>query len=270
MSRILLISRCPPYPLHLGDRLIVYHLVEELAWRGHAVDLLAFANRPEDWDEISHYDMHFESVTLIPEPRRSQTDYVRRALLPGMRWPRRAEDSWSPEMWRAITHHLAENAYATAHLFGGVSVYEFYHALGGLPALITPYESYTLYLRRVLAAPRTTSQRLLTYAQFLMAQRFESWMFSPYRRIVVVSDRDRDELLNINPKLPVVVIPNGVDLHYFTFRRPFVRHRPPALLFVGNYEYPPNVDAALRLARDILPAVRQQIPDARLWLVGNA
>ena len=269
MTRILLISRCPPYPLHLGDRLIVYHLAAELDWRGHSIDLLAFANRPEDHHEIHCYDMYFESVELIPEPHRSQADYLRRALLPGSRWPRTAEQSWSPAMWQAIRRRLAQHDYDVIHLFGGIQVYEYFHALGDVPALITPYESYSLYLRRAISSAPNAVSRAAAFAQFQMARRFESWMFEPYRRVVMLSERDRYELLGIRPGLPVEVIPNGVDLHYFTFRRPFVRRRPPALLFVGNYEYAPNLDAALRLAGQILPALQQRLPGARLWLVGN-
>ena len=51
MPRVLLISRCPPWPLHLGDRLIVWHLARELAQLGYRIDLLAFSNRPEDHGE---------------------------------------------------------------------------------------------------------------------------------------------------------------------------------------------------------------------------
>src|SRR5690606_36881945 len=98
--------------------------------------------------------------------------------------------------------------------------------------------------------------------------RYESWMFTPYARTVVVSDADRDELLGINPSLPIDVIPNGIDLDYFQLQS--VEREPAALLFVGNYEYAPNVDAALHLAREILPQVQAQIPGAKLWLVGNA
>ncbi|MBL8164554.1 MAG: glycosyltransferase [Anaerolineae bacterium] len=264
--RILLISRCPPYPLHLGDRLIVYHLAEELEALGHEIDLLAFANRAEDWHEQGRYDHLFGQVRLFTEPRRSQGEYLRRALLPTARWPRRAEQSWSPEMWRAIEAALAATRYDALHLFGGIQVYEFAGALGGRPAVITPYESYSLYLRRALASA-SGAARLTTRVQLALARHFESWMFTPYKRVVVVSERDRDELLGLNPALPVQVIPNGVDTYHF---RPRPTGRIPALLFVGNYEYAPNVDAALRLAREIFPAVRQRVPGVRLWLVGNA
>jgi glycosyltransferase involved in cell wall biosynthesis len=299
--RILLISRCPPWPLYLGDRLIVYHLAQELEARGHQVDLLAFYDRPDDPQQVDHYDQYFGSVQLIPEPRRSRLSYLRRLLLSTARWPRRPEDSWSPEMWRAIEAALGNEAdrqkrvpthpddkvgtpfwasslkpsvedgkrdYDIVHLFGGIQVYEFFHALNNHPTIITPYESYSLYLRRQLknTQPSTFNFQLLTF-NFQVARRFESFMFRPYRRTVVVSEPDRDELLALNPALPLEVIPNGVDTYTF---RPRPTRRIPTLLFVGNYEYAPNVDAALRLATEIFPAVQKSIPNVRLWLVGNA
>lgn len=265
--KILLISRCPPYPLHLGDRLIVYHLAVELEARKHNLDLLAFTNRPEDWDEQGQYDHLFGHVELIPEPPRTPLDYLKRQLLPASRFPRRAEDAWSPEMWRAIERRLAAERYDVIHLFGGVHVYEYFHALGSLPALITPYESYSLYLRRMVEHASGVSH-LAARAQWAIARGFERWMFEPYRRVVVVSERDRDELRALNPALQVEVIPNGVDMYEFRSRP--TERLPDTLLFTGNYEYAPNVDAALRLATEILPQVRARVPDVKLWLVGNA
>src|SRR5690606_29839420 len=99
---VLLISRCPPFPLHHGDRLIPFHISRELSARRYAIDLLAFYDSPVDLAEVPRYEQHFRSVTLIPEPPRSAASYWQRAQTPGRRFPRRAEQSWSPEMWRAI------------------------------------------------------------------------------------------------------------------------------------------------------------------------
>ncbi|MBZ0301705.1 MAG: glycosyltransferase family 4 protein [Anaerolineae bacterium] len=265
MKTILLISRCPPYPIHLGDRLILWHLAQQLAQRGYTIDLLAFANRPEDHADIDHYRQWFRQVTLVDEPRRG---YLRRLLWPGARFPKAAAQSWSPAMWAAIEAHIQQNRYDLAHLFGGVQVYEFRRALGNLPALITPYESYSLYLKRALESSSGLVDPVLITLRRLIARRYEGWMFTPYARTVVVSEADRDELRGIHPALPIAVIPNGIDLAYFTPQP--VERDPAALLFVGNYEYAPNVDAALRLAREILPPIRAQVPEAKLWLVGHA
>ena len=271
--RILLISRCPPWPLYLGDRLIVYHLAEELEGRKHELDLLAFADRPEDWQQQDEYNHLFNTVQLFKEPPRSQSSYLKRLLLPTRRFPTRADRSWSPEMWQAIEQKLAHNQYDAIHLFGGIQVYEFYNALGGRKAIITPYESFSLYLRRVIENTkmreglRPSPTQIVNRIQHQIAQRFESFMFTPYANTVVVSGRDRDELVQINPKLNVTVISNGVDTYEF---RPRPVQRIPALLFVGNYEYAPNVDAAMRLATEIFPAVQARVSQVRLWLVGNA
>lgn len=261
MKTILLISRCPPYPIHLGDRLIIWHLARELARRDYVIDLLAFANRPDDGSEVEQYRPFFRHITLIEEPRRG---YLRRLVLPGARFPQSAAQCWSPDMWQMIEQHIAQYAYDVAHLFGGVQVYEYRHALDALPVIITPYESYSLYLKRAIesgSGPTAIIQRTI-------ARRYESWMFTPYARTIVVSEADRDEMLGINPALNVDVIPNGIDLDYFQLQD--VPREPAALLFVGNYEYAPNVDAALRLAREFLPQVQAHIPTAKLWLVGNA
>src|SRR5690606_34080089 len=176
---VLPVSGCPSYPLHLGDRLIVYHLARELSARGHQIDLLAFTNRPEDEAEQAHYERFFRHIHLFPEPKRTLLDYAVRQALPVRRFPGAAHGAWSPAMWQAIEKQLQAERYDVAHMFGGVHVYEYARALGDVPAIIRPYESYSLYLRRARQAATGTLKRLALAAQQRLAQSFESWMFAP-------------------------------------------------------------------------------------------
>jgi GT2 family glycosyltransferase len=41
------------------------------------------------------------------------------------------------------------------------------------------------------------------------------------------------------------------------------------ILFVGGYNHPPNVDAAVWLCEEILPAIQSELPEARVHLVGS-
>ncbi len=262
--RILLISRCPPYPLHLGDRLIVGNLFAELARRGYQTDLLAFSDRPTDLADVQHYRAHFREVTLLPDPPRTALDYALRLRQP---FPERAEAAWSPPMWEAIQARLARKRYDLVHLFGGVQVYEYRQLVRNLPHLIVPYESYSLFLRRQLAQTRALRQKLALWLRLQMARRYEERMFEGYRAVVVLSDADAAALRALAPSLPLHVIPNGVDLARFAPEAPAQGAN---LLFVGNYEYAPNLDAALWLAREIFPRIKARVPHAELWLVGNA
>jgi glycosyltransferase involved in cell wall biosynthesis len=62
------------------------------------------------------------------------------------------------------------------------------------------------------------------------------------------------------------VIPLGVDLERLPFREP--AERPPELLFFGNLGYFHNVEPARYVAREVLPRVREAVPDATLRIVG--
>src|SRR5258708_2647759 len=151
---MLIISRCPPYPLYLGDRLILYHLAEQFAARGIPLDLVAFYNQPTDPDDVSHYAHFFRSIKLIREPARSQSSYLFRLLVPARFFPQRDVQAWSRAMWHAISEALPHNVNDPVMLFGGVQVYEYRALLRGLRTVIVPYESYSLYLDRFLSRQR--------------------------------------------------------------------------------------------------------------------
>jgi glycosyltransferase involved in cell wall biosynthesis len=62
-------------------------------------------------------------------------------------------------------------------------------------------------------------------------------------------------------------VPNGVDTREFqALPRPEAGQH---LVYVGNMGYRPNVDAVTYFCQEILPLIRQEIPAAEFWIVGN-
>ena len=85
-------------------------------------------------------------------------------------------------------------------------------------------------------------------------------------RLLFASPRDRDAV--VRPDDPRgVLLPNGVDAEYWKRRTP--RRGRSSIVFPGAMHYRPNADAALRLAREVLPLVRREVPEAQLALVGR-
>lgn len=68
-------------------------------------------------------------------------------------------------------------------------------------------------------------------------------------------------------------VPNGVDFAYFDpslpWPAPFDTKRA-NYVFTGTMDYPPNVDAVLWFASEVLPLIRLARPDAMLHIVGRA
>ena len=108
------------------------------------------------------------------------------------------------------------------------------------------------YLKPVL---RLEYKRLLNY---------EAEIFDHFDHCTIISYPDRD-LIPRPDREKIVVIPNGVDLDFFS---PLGLPKDYDVVFIGNMGYPPNVQAAEFLARQILPLVHQRFPRAKLALAG--
>jgi len=85
--------------------------------------------------------------------------------------------------------------------------------------------------------------------------------------VIAVSDQDKEKLLREDPSLIVEVVPIILPLP-----RPIPARDASScdLIFVGNFEHAPNIDATVFLCGEIFPAIKAQIPYATLKIVGNS
>jgi sugar transferase (PEP-CTERM/EpsH1 system associated) len=90
-----------------------------------------------------------------------------------------------------------------------------------------------------------------------------------------VSDAEARLFASLHPDCAdrILGVSSGVDHRYFD---PALDHQPvydtsvPNYVFTGTMDYPPNVDAVVWFAKDILPLIRRDLPSARFHIVGNA
>ncbi len=81
----------------------------------------------------------------------------------------------------------------------------------------------------------------------------------------VVTEAERDRLLEVCPGIEVEVVPMAHDISDSV---PGPSDRA-GLLFVGGFVHPPNVDAALHLCREIMPLVHRELNGVKLTVVGS-
>jgi O-antigen biosynthesis protein len=82
---------------------------------------------------------------------------------------------------------------------------------------------------------------------------------------LVVSAGERDQLVAIAPEVAVEVVP---DAHQIVARVLGPEDRS-GLLFVGHFKDARSIDAAVRLAREVMPRVWREIDDVTLTVVGG-
>jgi glycosyltransferase involved in cell wall biosynthesis len=99
-------------------------------------------------------------------------------------------------------------------------------------------------------------------------RRFEPRVLARVDAAVVFTDRDRRALERLRAGTRVVEIPVGTEIPQHPFDP--VGESPSAIVFVGNFEHGPNLDAALWLAQTIFPPLRAAHPEVRLTIVGKS
>jgi O-antigen biosynthesis protein len=83
---------------------------------------------------------------------------------------------------------------------------------------------------------------------------------------LVVSDGERVQVERDVPRANVMVVPNVHDVEPYV---PPPENRS-GILFVGGFEHTPNVDAAVRLVKEVMPAVWREIGDVKVTIVGSS
>jgi glycosyltransferase involved in cell wall biosynthesis len=150
-------------------------------------------------------------------------------------------------------------------------------------ALIGLGDMRTWFVNRFRPHPRNTTaiQRVtslvapfysLVQASKLAA--YEQWLLHTYNHVVVVSEDDRQALRRLFESPHLSVVPNGVDVRYFSPETASLskeqRDSPPLLVFTGTLDFRPNVDAVMWFASHVLPTIRFRYPGARFVVVGRS
>ncbi|MEW6517299.1 MAG: glycosyltransferase [candidate division FCPU426 bacterium] len=101
-----------------------------------------------------------------------------------------------------------------------------------------------------LSARQTRERELAIYAQA--------------EALITVTAADREILAPVVPGKPIHVVPN---IHDIKPRKNGYAQRQ-GLLFVGNFNHPPNADAVRYFCQDVFPKIQAALPDVQLQVVG--
>ena len=95
--------------------------------------------------------------------------------------------------------------------------------------------------------------------------RWECHMLRQASLVYCCSTQDADRFRDMCPDsgARIAVVPNGVDTHHF--RSLPCDSSSLTILFAGTAGYPPNDDAVQWLVKEIMPLVRQQMADVKLF-----
>jgi len=262
---ILFLSHRLPFPPNRGDRILAYHLLRHM--RAYAaVDVVSLVHSSEEASQASGLSDIAASVHVMRVPR------VQNLLRAGFNL---AGDTPlthvllnAPGIGAQLAEIAARRRPDVVVAFGsGMAPFALAPPLDAVPLVIHMVDVDSA--KWAALAERTKPPLRWVYAREARTLgRFEAAAARKALATVLVADREGDALKRLAPGAQVHVMPNGVDVSYFTpTSEP---NRTADVVFCGVMDYAPNVEGALWFAREVWPAVRRQYPNSRLKLVGSS
>ncbi|MCB0805823.1 MAG: glycosyltransferase [Bacteroidales bacterium] len=257
MKILVLLSRFP-YPLEKGDKLRAYHQIRHLA-KNHEIHLCALNDIQIKPEYRKALDPFCKSVHVIDLPRVSAAWNIVKAFLTGK--PLQVGYFFNANAKKQINRII--NEIQPDHIFCQlIRVTEYVRDMK-IPKTLDYQDVFSKGVDRRRQSARFYMKPVLRL-EYKRLLKYEHDIFSDFDHKTIISAPDRD-LIPHPDREKIEVVINGVDTDFF---RPMPMEKEYDLVFTGNMGYPPNVNAANFLVKEILPLVRQKLPEVKVMLAG--
>lgn len=271
--RVLLLTPALPYPPHQGGAIRNYGLVRGLHEAGHTVCVLSFHGDGPDPATTPLADL-CEWVDTVPPPERSKSQRLRDMLLSNQ--PDLARRLNSAAFATRLETRLNQGPFDLVQ-FEGLEMTPYLPLVRKLqPSARCCYDAHNAEYAlqwAIFHVDRRIPERLPAAAYSMLQARriqvYERTVCAGVDCVIAVSDEDAEALRPFRPDRRVSVVPNGIFTERYADDSPHLDIGPDTLVFTGKMDYRPNVDAMRWFSDSILPLIREAVPNAGLYIVGQ-
>ncbi|HEY4664711.1 MAG TPA: glycosyltransferase family 4 protein [Comamonas sp.] len=255
-----------PWPTSSGGKTRQYHLLRNLSARGHRITLLVQSKQALDAQTCQALEPMLERLIVLPRRALRHPQTLAAALCAP--WPLLATVNGLAPALSDRFEALLQERWDIVQIEHS---YSFQPYAEGLRKCSQPFVLTEHNLESSLGG--ATYGRFPRWAWPFVkwdqwrCRRWERQVFNAAQRVIAVTEADAERMRALT-RTPVDVVVNGVDCQAFAEVHPAPASK--RVLFVGNYEYAPNVDAVQWLLDEVAPQLWRQQPEAKLAIAGHA
>jgi sugar transferase (PEP-CTERM/EpsH1 system associated) len=254
-------------PPDSGGKIRSYHILRELAKRHSVTFFSYYAEHPSDIHE--QLTQLFERAVYIPL----------RIPIPRSRGEicHFARHMWSPLPYSVAKHSQTTVVSALRNLLQESSydvVISDFVIPGavipgdiGCPKIIFTHNVEAQIWHRQFKTAFNPIWKVVAWSEYRKMLRYERLCLENADHVFTVSENDRSMFARFIDRQHITVIPTGVDTEYF--RPAGDGGQANKLVFTGAMDWMPNEDAIVYFAGEILPLIRQEIPQVTLTVAGR-
>lgn len=273
---ILLINSKIPFPIEEGGNLRLYNIFKQLKDK-HRIYLLCFITNQYEKRYLQNAKEIFEGVEIvyIRTSKQKRVYNTITKLVRIFRWDFLFSGNISlsyrnlfrDKLFKMIKNHSIDVMHVhhagMAHLCYDIKI---------VPKLLDIADSLSLTLERSLASDSVTKKSIYyQYKKFLLYKtiQYEKKITKYFNVCTTVSEIDGNYHSKLNSEINLKVVPNGVDLQYFK-KDNSLNEIFPSIIFWGNMNFAPNIDAVCYFYHKIFPEVRKHFDNITFFIVGAA
>lgn len=253
-----------PWPADRGGKIVQYHLIRGMSER-HDVRVAALVHHESDEEHARAFrDICPDLVTFPAGSRWSPWRLVRAAF---SLKPYKAHRFFNPALAAWIAQ-CVENA--PPDVIHCQNYYTAQYVTGREPCGRVLYkENFEALLldRFVRDSGHNPLLRLAALPEVARTRRYEVALCGRFHRVVMISEPDREQFARYRPAAPLSVLPPGIDLD--AYRPSDKKPEEGRVIFTGAMDYFPNVSAVEFFCSEVWPQVREAIPRADFYIVGQ-
>jgi sugar transferase (PEP-CTERM/EpsH1 system associated) len=259
VSEILLLAHRVPYPPDRGDKVRSHHVMRHLSSLGR-VHLASFADDPRDLGHGDALRQWCASATVLPR-RKGNARAAVEALASGRTVSEAAFDS--PAMRAAVTRLLGERRYDAVYVYSG----QMAQYLPADTRFVMDFVDIDSAKFAAYADDARGPLRWMMRREAKLLGRFEREIADRAVATLLVSEAEAALFRGDAEDDAVFAIENGIDTDFFDPAAVTpVAEAGPLIVFTGQMDYRPNIDAVRWFVGEVLPL----LPDARFAIVGRA
>ena len=262
--KILFIANRFPYPPFRGDKLKIYNLSKRLAEKNE-IHLITFTEQKSDLQYLDKLNPIFKRMEIVHLPKLQSLFYSAIGLF--QKLPLQVQYFKSRDFSARLKQLLSEEKYDAIHvqhirMAQYAIAYKQYFRILDLP------DAFSLYWQRRKEVPRSFLSKWLDNIESKRVINYEKYVLNEFDLNLVCSREDQEFLIQTHKVGNIELLPNGVDTQQFKPGKHDYSHNE-ILLFTGNMDYDPNVDAVLYFVDEILPIILKSFPKVKFLIAGQ-
>lgn len=252
-----------PYPPFRGDKLKIYNLTRRLA-KDHELYLVTFYEKRDELNYLKELQPIFKEIELVYLPKWQSVLSSGLALF--SRTPLQVAYFKSAKMKRMVKFSLDRydiDVVHTQHL----RMSQYTKQLE-MPKILDLPDAFSLYYKRRNSTDRPWYNRLVDSIEVSRLVKAER-VIKQYDKTLVCSQEDKAYLEKLHHTHNIDILLNGVDLETFAVGEGHDYSHNNIVLFTGNMDYAPNVDAVQYFAKEMWPSIVQEFPNTKFVIAGQ-